>query len=90
MDTVVEVDQPDPSAQCPALEPINHPQFHEIPIAVDDFSPIAPPRFSPHLSPGVGPFAEDDVIVECHGAWAITKHARLGAKSEGTERKHDG
>ena len=90
MDAVVEVNQADPGAWCPALESANHAQFYEITIAVDDLSPVAPPRLSPHLSPRIGSFAEDDAIVEGHGAWPVSKQAGLGAESKRTEHKHDG
>ena len=87
MHTVVRVDEPDPRARRPAFEPANHSQFHEIAIAIDDFAPVAPACFSANLSSRIGPFAQDDAVVERYGAWAVPKQAGLRAEAKRTEQQ---
>lgn len=82
MERVVRVDQSYPRGRRPALQPTNHPQFHEIAIPIDELSPVPSARLAAKLSAWIGPFAQDEAIVEGHDPRPVAQQARFGPEPE--------
>jgi hypothetical protein len=82
MESVLRVDQSHPRGRCPALQATNHPQFCEIPIPIDELSPVPSSCLAAELSAWVGSFAQHEAIVEGHDPRTVAQQACFGRQPE--------